>query len=127
MSFLPSVEIEYLKNKNYEFNEVDCGSQKGLILRNFPLPSDRFDAVAVDVLILIPAGFPDIGSDMFYTFPWVKFSQSGQFPKAADQPLQFDGITWQRWSRHSKDWRSGRDGIRTVLKRIQHAIEVAQP
>ena len=126
MSFLPPIDATYLTGKSYGVEEAVDGSQKAIILRGYPLPTDRYDSEFVDILILIPSGFPDIGCDMFYTYPWIKLSATGQYPKAADQPLEFGGITWQRWSRHSQQWRSGKDGIRTVVKRVQHAIQIAQ-
>jgi hypothetical protein len=49
----------------------------------------------------------------------------GAFPKAADQPFAFEGRNWQRWSRHQDQWRPGVDGIWTMLRRIDAALEAA--
>lgn len=126
MSFLPEKDLKYLKDKEFAFEEHAEGSQKAIVLRSYLLPQDRFDAAKVDVLVLVPEGFPDIGPDMFYTLPWLKLKTTNHYPRAADQPLNFSAQTWQRWSRHSNEWRPGRDGIWTVLKRIEHALESAQ-
>jgi hypothetical protein len=126
MSFLPEKDLDYLKGKELPFEEALDGSQKVLILKSYPLDGARFDAAQVDILVMIPQGFPDIGPDMFYTFPWLRLRDKNCYPRAADQPLNFLGKTWQRWSRHSNDWRPGRDGIRTVLKRVEHAFESAE-
>jgi len=125
MSFLPLLDVEYLNNKGVTFEEILEGGQKALILKSFALPLNKFDIDIVDVLVVIPQGFPDVGTDMFYLHPWAKLKDTNQYAKAADQAFVLVGITWQRWSRHSNDWRPGRDGIRTVLMRIQHALEVA--
>jgi hypothetical protein len=97
------------------------------VIHGITLPQGKFDAAAVDVLVLLPPGFPDAGPDMFYTLPWVRLLPGGQYPKAADQPYDFQSKKWQRWSRHSSEWRPGRDGIHTVIKRIHHSFEAAQP
>lgn len=125
MSFLPPKDSEYLQQKSVAFEEHDEGGQKAVILKARPLLDERFDATAADILILLPSGYPDAAPDMFYLLPWVKLTKSNQYPRNADQPLNFKGHCWQRWSRHCNDWRPGADGIWTMLKRIEHAIEVA--
>lgn len=126
MSFLPLRDREYLISKGFQFDELDFGGQKAIRLTGIQLPTSKYDANQVDVLILLPAGYPDVLADMFYTFPWIKLLSTGRYPRAADQPLTFANVNWQRWSRHSGDWRPGRDGIWTLLTRIRHAVEVAE-
>lgn len=63
--------------------------------------------------------------DMFYLEPWIKLVQGNRYPKAANNPFSFSGRSWQRWSRHNNEWRRGVDGIWTMLKRIEYALEVA--
>ena len=125
MSFLPPKDLEYLRDKGIAFVEHEEGGQKAVILKGRPLPGDRFDAPAADILIILPSGYPDVPPDMFYLLPWVRLAQSNTYPRAADQPLTFSGQTWQRWSRHCSDWRPGADGIWTMLKRIDYALLVA--
>lgn len=125
MSFLPPKDRAYLEDKGILFEEHEEGGQKGVILKARPLPDGRFDAATVDILILLPSGYPDAAPDMFYLLPWVKLTNGNKYPRAADQPLDFHGQRWQRWSRHCQDWRPGADGIWTMLKRIEHAIEIA--
>ncbi len=84
-----------------------------------------FDATHANILVLISAGYPDAAPDMFYTLPWVKVSARNAWPRAADHPQALAGQTWQRWSRHINEWRPGIDGIWTMLKRIDHALQVA--
>ena len=125
MSFLPPKDREYLEDKGIVFGEHEEGGQKGVILKTRPLPNGRFDATMVDILILLPSGYPDAALDMFYLLPWVKLANGNKYPRKADQPLNFNGQSWQRWSRHCNDWRPGADGIWTMLKRIEHAIDIA--
>jgi Prokaryotic E2 family E len=125
MSFVPLSDRQYLENRGLHFEEMLDGSQKGIILRGFQLPLSRFDVERADILILLPSGYPDIPPDMFYLLPWVKLVQGAKYPLAANQAYSFNGQDWQRWSRHNNEWRPGVDGIWTMLKRIENALEVA--
>jgi len=125
MSFLPQPDRVYLESKDIQFEEVTENGNKAIILKNRPLPGGRFDSTSADILIVLPAGYPDVAPDMFYLLPWVKLSSSGTYPSKADQPFDFGGQRWQRWSRHNNEWRPGTDGIRTMLKRVEDAIHKA--
>lgn len=122
---LPSRCRNYLEGRDIAFEIVEDGSQKGVVLRQFPLPKGRFDAAAADILILLPAGYPDVPPDMFYASPWLRLIPANCYPKAADQPIAFKGQRWQRWSRHNNTWRPGADGIWTMVKRIETALREA--
>ena len=124
-TFLPMRDREYLAEKGIAFEEIEDGVQRGMIFRQYPLPAGLFNAEKADLLILIPAGYPDVPPDMFYTLPWVKLTAKNALPRAADQAHAFAGQTWQRWSRHNNEWRPGVDGIWSMLKRVDHALEVA--
>jgi len=125
MTILPSRDREYLQSRGFAFEEIVDGTQKGVVFPTFQLPANKYDVLQADVLILLPAGYPDTPPDMFYLQPWVKLSAHSRYPKAADQPFRFNGLSWQRWSRHNNEWRPGVDGIWTMLKRVEHALEVA--
>lgn len=125
MTFLPSRDQEYLESKGFVHQEIVDGSQKGIIFPAFKLPANKYNMIQADVLIVLPAGYPDAPPDMFYLRPWVKLTAQNCYPKAADQSFTFNGLSWQRWSRHNNEWRPGIDGIQTMLKRVEHALEVA--
>lgn len=121
-SFLPEKDRRYLADRGIAYEEVEQGGQKALVFRDYPLPAGVFDHPQADLLVLLPGGWPDTGSDMFYLFPWVKVVRTGAYANCADQPHTFGDRTWQRWSRHSPEWRCGRDGIWTVLRRVDTAL-----
>lgn len=123
MSILPSRCRRYLLEHGVAFEEVD-GTQTAIILRAYPIPAGRFNCDRADLLILLPSGYPDVRPDMFFALPWLKLI-NGSYPKAADQPFEFNGQNWQRWSRHNDQWRPGVDGIWTMLRRIDAALEIA--
>ena len=125
MTFLPPADREYLGVKSIPFEEREDGGVKAVILKGRMLPSGRFDAAAADILIQLPPGYPDVAPDMFYLLPWVRLVPGGSYPRCADVPLAFASNTWQRWSRHNSEWRPGVDGIWTMIKRVEEALEKA--
>jgi hypothetical protein len=126
VSFLPIKDQAYLESRGLVVEEIEWGGQKAVIFKDYRLPAGLFQTQSTDVLVVLPAGYPDAPPDMFYTFPWVRLTSSGGWPTAADQPYSFGNISWQRWSRHNNEWRRGKDGIWTMLKRIDHALEIAK-
>jgi hypothetical protein len=124
MAVLPLKDRRYLAQRGISFVEIEQ-PQKAVVLQGYELPMQRFDAANADVLILLPAAYPDCAPDMFYAKPWLRLSSSNAYPRAADQPLDFQGERWQRWSRHNDAWRPGVDGIWTMIKRMESALEVA--
>lgn len=125
MSFLPSADVAHLQSKAIAYKEVEQSGQKGIILVSYSLPAARFDVVKADILIVLPPGYPDVAPDMFYLLPWVRLAAENRYPSRADQPFGFGGQNWQRWSRHNPEWRPGIDGIWTMLKRIDTALQIA--
>lgn len=124
MAVLPMRDRTYLIERGIAFDEVDA-TEKGVIFRDYVLPAGRFDQPKADILVLLPPGYPDVRPDMFFATPWIKLSKSSQYRRAADQAHDFQGRRWQRWSRHNDQWRPGVDGIWTMLRRIDTALEVA--
>ena len=129
MSFLPQEDLNYLDAKEIVFEECVDGKQKGVIIRSWLLPDEMYDAERADVLILIPNGYPDVRPDMFHLTPWVKLRNGNRYPKAADQPVAFNGGNWQRWSRHldAGQWRSGVDCLQSYLALVQKELRAAAP
>jgi Prokaryotic E2 family E len=125
MSFLPEEDRHYLAEKNYIFEEKEADGRRGVVFSGYRVPGVRLDAQSARMLILIPPGYPDVPPDMFYMDPWLRVVPSNSFPRAADVSETYFGVSWQRWSRHSSEWRPGVDGIWTMLKRVDHALELA--
>ena len=124
MAVLPLKDRRYLNERRLNFEEIEQ-PQKAVVLKGFELPPERFDAANADILILLPASYPDCAPDMFYAFPWLRLLASRNYPRAADASLGFMGQNWQRWSRHNDAWRPGVDGIWTMVKRLETALEAA--
>lgn len=126
MAFLPSKDRKYLLERELAFEEVAAGAVNGLVFPDFRLPAGLFDHEASSVLIILPGGYPDLPPDMFFLNPWIRLAATKQYARCADQPHQFNNINWQRWSRHNNEWRRGKDGIWTMLKRVEHALQEAK-
>ena len=125
MEFLPKKCQRYLTGRGSAYEQLEEGPQKAIILRGVKLPEGKYDTTQVDILIMLPPGYPDCAPDMFYVMPWLRLSSTKNYPRAADQAFGFNGLQWQRWSRHNNEWRPGIDGIWTMVKRIEEALEVA--
>lgn len=127
--FLPEFDREYLLAKGYLFEEkIESNTgRKGLIIKNWILPVGKFNFQTVDLLVLIPNGYPEIRPDMWYFNPPILLASTHQQARQTQVNINFIGLVWQRWSRHfpASEWRSSVDGIHTYLKKIEAALEVA--
>jgi hypothetical protein len=93
-----------------------------LVISAYKLP-EGYEPQQVDLLLRLPAGFPDAAPDMFWTSPIVSYVGGGE-PAATSDRLQFDGRVWQRWSRHlAQAWRPGIDNLQTYLRLIRTDLE----
>ena len=122
MSLLPSDDRRYLGDCGIAYREVSNRGNKGIVLIDFKLPVSKFQVPTAEILILLPPGYPDASPDMFYVLPWLELASGGGYPCKADQPWQFEGENWQRWSRHNSEWRAGTDGFRTMVLRVRRAL-----
>ncbi len=119
---LPQADRRYVSEHELVTEDLAQGAQKGIVFKNYPLPLGRFNVEAADLLVVLPPGYPDAVPDMFFADPWLRLAGTAAYPNCADQPFAFGGRTWQRWSRHNTAWRPGKDGIQTMLRRIDNAL-----
>src|SRR6266542_4356705 len=113
MSLLEADE-EFLKRKGYLHEVTLENSVTNLVIKDFPLPL-AYSPSAADLLIRLPAGYPQGNPVMFWTFPHVRRVGGGD-PQAASVEETYLGRKWQRWSRHwNSPWRPGSDGLHTFI------------
>jgi hypothetical protein len=92
-----------------------------LILTDVALPPG-LEPTTVDILITLPPGFNDVGPDMFWCYPPVSRGD-GQGIPGTQVTHEFNGRTWQRWSRHiGGDWRPGIDNVATYIAYVKRAL-----
>jgi hypothetical protein len=118
---LPEIDRDFLEEKGYAFDVMRVGGEIHVVLRDFPFPAPYTPQVA-DLLIILPAAYPNANPDMFWTFPDVKLA-SGAYPQTGDAHHIYGNRNWQRWSRHFQGtWRAGVDSIRTYLAAVKTEI-----
>lgn len=120
---LPDVDIKYLTDKSYQYTAAAEGGVINVVLQGYELPA-AYDPQVCDLLVRIPAGYPNANPDMFWTSPDVRL-RNGSCPKTAEAHETYAGRTWQRWSRHLPpgSWRPGTDTIQTFLRAIRKELE----
>jgi hypothetical protein len=125
MSLLPRQDRRYLEGRGIFPREVVEGAKKGVILPGITLPDGKYQVGQADILILLPQSYPDVAPNMFYAVPHLILVDGQREPRRTEVQETHYGQVWQRWSRHNDQWRPGIDGIWTMLKRVEVALEVA--
>lgn len=117
-NILPDIDEDYLKSKQYDYEVAKIRDSVHVIIHDFEMPG-AYSPGKTDLLLILPAGYPNSCPDMFWTYPDVKLT-NGAWPKAADVHQTYGNRSWQRWSRHFNGgaWRPGIDNIRTFLAAI---------
>ena len=98
------------------------GGMTCVVLRLWSVPAG-YDRSAADLLIRLPAGYPDIPPDMWWFNPPMRLA-SGAPVAATEHTENHLGRTWQRWSRHlrKEQWQSGIDGLESFLALIREEL-----
>ena len=98
-----------------------------VVIPGFPLPSG-FSRTTADLLLRLPAGYPDLPPDMWWFDPAVS-RQDGQGIPATDSVEHHIGRSWQRWSRHFQpgQWQSGIDGLESFIALIRRELVRSAP
>ena len=119
---LPAADITYLSGLGVEHQiEAEAG-MTCVVLRKWPLPAG-FNHSAVDVLVRLSQGYPDIAPDMWWFSPPVHTPGGVPLPNT-DVFQDYLGRQWQRWSRHLTpgQWQSGVDGLENYFTLIRNEL-----
>ena len=120
---LPAEDMEWLNATGKPFELVTEGGALRVVIQDWPVPPG-YNVTSVCANVRIEPGYPDAQIDMAYFFPALVL-QSGR-PIGALAADQFDGKTWQRWSRHrtpANPWRPGTDNLSTHFALILEWLE----
>ena len=118
---LPELDREFLAEKEYSYTLAKVGGEVHIIIQEFDFPA-AYAPRKADLLIVLPAGYPNAHPDMFWTYPDVKLI-NGNWPVNSDQHMVYGDRSWQRWSRHYQGkWRSGIDDLRSYLAAVRTEI-----
>lgn len=112
---------DYLASHGIAYELIADGQGTHLILTDVALPPGLVPS-SVDILVTLPPGFNDIGPDMFWCYPSVARSDGRGIP-GTETPHDFNGRTWQRWSRHiAGAWRPGIDNVATYIAYVKRSL-----
>lgn len=118
---LPELDREFLEEKGYSYSASKTGAETHVIIREFDFPA-AYAPRKADLLIILPAGYPNANPDMFWTYPDVKLV-NGSWPINSTEHQVHGDRNWQRWSRHYQgQWRAGVDGFRSYLAAVRTEI-----
>lgn len=108
-------DIEYLNSKGYTWEAVAQAEVKRVVLRGFE-PPQGFAPAKVDAFVILPHGYPDAQIDMVYFHPPLARVDGVGIRSLITN--DFEGKTWQGWSRHrtaNSTWRQGIDNMATHM------------
>ncbi len=112
---------EFLAEKEYEIDIAVVGGALHVVIHEFELLAAYIPS-RVDLLVILPAGYPNASPDMFWTDPAVRLA-NGASPHRADVYENYGNRRWQRWSRHRiQAWRPGIDGLRSHIGAIRREL-----
>jgi E2/UBC family protein E len=119
---LPAEDGAWLDGLGLDWSAALDGSMLDIIVAGYRVPAG-YDHDQSDLLIRLPASWPDGTPDMFWFDPPLRLKSGGGWPDRAADMTIIAGRTWQRWSRHiGGGWRSGVDGIGNYLAIIDRAL-----
>ncbi len=108
-------DAEFLNGKGYTWEAVAQSEVKRIVVRGFE-PPHGFTPATVDMFVILPQGYPDTQIDMVYFYP--ALTRNDGKPIRSLVTNDFEGKTWQGWSRHrtaNSPWRQGIDNVGTHL------------
>ena len=119
---LPPIDAEYVGARCSAHQVSAEGGMLCVLLPDFPLPPG-LNVGQSDLLLRLPAGYPDAAPDMWWFEPAVHTADGGQI-QATEATEVHLGRTWQRWSRHFQpgQWQSGVDGLESFIALINREL-----
>lgn len=117
---LPKADTTFLEDLGLKWETVREGNVNRLIVREYPV-CEGYNHRLVDLYFRLLPTYPDTQIDMVYFHPHLVRIDGKQIKALANEA--FDGISWQRWSRHrtpKNPWRPGVDCVETQLALVDH-------
>lgn len=120
---LPAEDRDWLEGLGNRFELVRDGGILRVVIYGWPVPAG-YNVSVVDVNVRIESGYPDTQIDMAYFFP--PLARDNGYAIGALATDEFDGRTWQRWSRHrtpANPWRPGIDSLATHFALVESWLD----
>jgi hypothetical protein len=122
---LPESDSAYLLDRGIVHQVAVDAGMTCLVFPAWKLPAG-YDRESADLLVRLPAGYPDVPPDMWWFDPAIRLA-SGRVIKATEATEHHLGRSWQRWSRHfmAGQWKSGVDGLESFIALIRRELACA--
>lgn len=120
---LPSGDTAFLDVLGLYWETVRCGGLGRLVIHDYAV-APGYNVETVRLNLIIEPAYPDTQIDMVYVYP--ALVRPDRRPIPATTTDSFDGLVWQRWSRHrtgANPWRPGVDDVSTHLALVNHWFE----
>ena len=119
---LPAPDAAFLAERSLEYATSLEGGVICIVLPEWTLPPG-YNVQKADLLVRLPAGYPDLPPDMWWFDPAVLRADGSQI-RATEAIENHLGRRWQRWSRHldPEQWCSGVDGIGSFFTLIREEL-----
>jgi hypothetical protein len=121
-ALLLPTDAQCLDDRGLDYEVAVEAGMTCVVIKSYKLPHG-YDRSESDLLVRLPAGFPDVAPDMWWFAPGIRLA-TGATVQATELIELHLGRQWQRWSRHFQQgqWRSGVDGLEGYLALIQHEL-----
>jgi len=120
---LPECDVDFLEAQHLSWETVRDGGVGRLVIHDFSIPAGyKQDRAALN--LRIEPAYPDTQIDMAYFFPAIERIDGLAIPQTSVD--EFDGKSWQRWSRHrtgENPWRPGIDDVGSHLALVRFWLE----
>lgn len=112
-------DTRYLDVNHPNWETIVCEADRVLLLYDFSVPNG-YTVRSNTAAIIIPMNYPTQELDMVYFYPGLVRSD-GQTIRQADVQVVFDGMPYQRWSRHYTitRWKPDEDSVATHVMAIR--------
>ena len=119
---LPAPDGAFLAERSFEYMTSAEGGMICVVVPQWTIPPG-YNLQEADLLVRLPAGYPDLPPDMWWFDPAVLRADGREIP-ATQATGRHLGRSWQRWSRHlsPEQWRSGVDGIGSFFTLIREEL-----
>lgn len=122
---VPEEDRDFLENRlGLEWEAVREGDVRRVVVLKYAVP-DGYNVTEADLFLRLDAGYPDSQIDMVFFHP-VLGLKSGRRIGATDGRQEFDGRSWQQWSRHrtpQNPWVPGVDNIERHMLLVREWLD----
>ncbi len=100
VALLPEIDAEFLEEKGFDYEIVQATGEVRVIIHGYSFPG-QYTPRSSNLMLRLPAGYPNANPDMFWTNPDVKLTNGA----------------------YDNSWRGGVDNLRTKLASVRRELE----